>query len=155
MGGSCAKLNIWWQISWSDLGEDVARSVRETKISINVLELAAIVVNYLAVMFRFAMQKHGLKHQPRVHVGGDNTTADAWYKNFSTTNDSARQLTKMLAFMMTNCNVETDVKHVAGILFISAFFPKVTPAKTSLSKSQLYRDILRFIVWPTAAGTYC
>ena len=62
MGGYCSQLNIWWQLQWSDLGEEVATKVREKKISINVLELAAIVVNYLAVVFGFATQDHGLKH---------------------------------------------------------------------------------------------
>ena len=116
MGGYCSQLKIWWQLQWSDLGEEFATKVREKKISINVLELAAIVVNYLAVVFGFATQDHGLRHQPRVHVGGDNTTADAWYKKFSNTNDSARGLTKILAFLMKNCNVGMDVEHVAGIL---------------------------------------
>ena len=132
MEGYCAKLNIWWKFRWSDLGEDVTRSVREKKISINVLELAAIVVNYLAAVFGgFLTHDHSLQHKPRVHFGGNNTTSDAWYKKKFNNNGSGHRITKILAFMMKNCDVGMDVEHVAGILnFFADVISRGKPAET-------------------------
>ena len=49
----------------------------------------------------------------------------------SNTNDSACQLTKILAFMMKNCDVEMDVEHIAGILnFFANVISRCLPAKT-------------------------
>ena len=84
MGGYCAILGIWWQIPWSDLGVDVVRRIHTKIIGINVLELAAIIMNYLAVAFAFYTQVIGLNHNYRFHVGCNNTIADAWFKGSKT-----------------------------------------------------------------------
>ena len=81
MGGYCTKLGIWWQISWSKLGNDIVQGIKSEAIGINLLKIATIVVNYLAVVFTFLTQDQDLCRQLHVHIGNNNTT-DAWYKIF-------------------------------------------------------------------------
>ena len=57
-----------------------------------------------------------LLFQPKFLCGGNNTTADAWYYKFSKPCPEARQLTKILSFLMKHCDFGMDVKHVAGLL---------------------------------------
>ena len=44
-GGYCAKLKFWWQIPWSEFGEEIVNGIKDKTIHINVLELLAIVIN--------------------------------------------------------------------------------------------------------------
>ena len=56
MGGYCAKLGIWWQIRWSNLGGNIVHHINTKIIGIQVLELALIILNYLAIAFTFYTQ---------------------------------------------------------------------------------------------------
>lgn len=53
MGGYSADLGFWWQVKWSDLSEVIPQLIEDGKISINVLELAAVVVNFFATALHF------------------------------------------------------------------------------------------------------
>ena len=116
MGGYWTKVGIYWQIRWSKLGDKIVQDIKCEEIGINVLSLAAILVNYLAVIFAFLTQDHDMHHQLRIHIGDNNTTADAWYKKFSNPNEQACQLTKILNFLIKNSNVGMYIEHIAWIL---------------------------------------
>ena len=129
MGGYCASLRCWWQIKWTDLDPRVHQQIQQKRISINVLELTAIIVNYVAIAYGYTFVT--TQYQPRALFGGDNTTADAWYYKFANPNVSARTLTKLLAFFMKYSRVGLDVEHLAGILnFFADAISRGTPIET-------------------------
>ena len=76
MGGGSGTLTYWWQLSWMDLHPEVLGRIHLDKIDprklwINVLELAAIVVNLYAVLAAIADGHLKVDWQPMLHYGGD------------------------------------------------------------------------------------
>ena len=78
MGGYSGGLGYWWQASWTDLNPDIQKMIGNGDIHINALELAAIVVNYYAAAQAFIQGHMTVRWQPKVHCGGDNTSANNW-----------------------------------------------------------------------------
>ena len=146
VGGYCANLNFWWQVKWEEFEDKVKESFRTRAVSINVGKLAAIVINYAAMVVAFTLRTM-LPFQPKFLCGGDNTTADAWYYKFSNPCPEARRLTKILSFLMKHCDIRMDVEHVAGLLnyfadAISRGKPKYTLESKFKRKCPNNRDAL-------------
>ena len=120
-GGGSADLGYWWQIAWTDLDPEIVTRINNGKdgitpaLFINELELAAAVVNYFAAATVIANRKTSFPWQPKVACSGDNTSANSWYKRFSTTNPQARRLTKILARGQKLTGLDMDITHVAGV----------------------------------------
>ena len=116
MGGYSAQLDYWWQLNWAELNKALRTLFKNRKISINVGELAAIIINYAAAVVAINQKQIMPEHQPRVLCGGDNTTSGQWYYKFSNPNPSAQRLTKIIAHIMKNCKVGLDIEYVKGLL---------------------------------------
>ena len=83
MGGYSADLGFWWQIKWSDLSDEVSQLIIDGKISINVLELAAVVTNFFATALHFKQNPTKGGWHPKVYCQGDNSSSVGWYNKFS------------------------------------------------------------------------
>ena len=97
MGGYSGGLGYWWHANWTNLNLDIQKMIGNGDIHINALELAAIVVNYYAAAKVFIQGHTTVRWQPKVHWGGDNTSAYRWYSKFWNPNKQERRLTKLLA----------------------------------------------------------
>ena len=113
-GGYSADLGFWWQIKWSDLSELIQQLIEEEKLSINVLELAAIVVNFFATALHFKENPTKGGWHPKVYCQGDNVPAVSWYNRFSNPEPRARRLTKILAMGQKYTDLDLDVTWMAG-----------------------------------------
>ena len=65
-GGYCAALTYWWQMLWPEFGKAVEKRIKDKSIHINVLELVAIAINYIAAAAAFMEQN--TEWQPRAHA---------------------------------------------------------------------------------------
>ena len=115
MGGYSGGLGYWWQASRTNLDPDIQKMIGNGDIHINALELAAIVVNYYAAAQAFIQGHMTVRWQPKVHCGGDNTSANSWYSKFLNPNKQGRRLTKLLAMGQKSIGLDMDIGHVAGI----------------------------------------
>ena len=138
-GGGSADLGYWWQIAWTDLDPEIVTRINNGKdgitpaLFINELELAAAVVNYFAAATVIANRKSSFPWQPKVACSGDNTSANSWYKRFSTTNPQARRLTKILARGQKLTGLDMDITHVAGV--DNCFTASQTPSAAGIQKT--------------------
>jgi hypothetical protein len=136
-GGYCAELKFWWQIPWSEFGEEVVNGIKNKTIHINVLELLAIVINYFAAACAF--EERELAWQPRVHDGGDNTSANSWYMTFSNPNPRARRLTRLMAEGHKHTNLGMDCEHHPGKL--NFFADAISRGEPKESMHKLFKKI--------------
>ena len=90
-------LGFYWQYSWKDFIPDRIEEIKSKQLSINVLELVAIVVNFFATATYFNLHPTSGGWAPKVHCRGDNSLADSWYKQFTNANMIARTLAQLLA----------------------------------------------------------
>ena len=95
-GGFLVELQFWWQIKWSDLHPSLPDLIKRNKISINVLKLVGVVINYYASALAFFLKPTKGNWQPKVLCEGDNTTSTSWYEKFSNPQPQARRLTRLL-----------------------------------------------------------
>jgi hypothetical protein len=120
-GGFSSALSFWWQTAWEVFSPEVRRRIMilsrgdPDKISINVLELVAVVINFFGACVAYAMTDNKLDWQPKILLEGDNTSANSWFKKFTNLNPGARALTKLLSFAMKHTDVGPEVGHVPGI----------------------------------------
>ena len=112
--GGFSTLGFYWQYSWEELIPDKIADIRSKQLSINVLELVAIVVNFFATATYFNIHPTSGGWAPKVHCGGDNSSADSWYKRFTNANMIARTLTQLLARGQMETNLDMDVTWLAG-----------------------------------------
>ena len=88
--------------------------IKARKISINVLELAAIVIIFFttALHFKLNLTKGGC--HPKVYCQGDNSASVSWYNKFSNPEPHARRLTKILAMGQKYTDLDMDMTWLAG-----------------------------------------
>ena len=79
MGGYSAALHYWWQLDWAQISPKLPDKFKNKEISINVGELAAIVMNFVAAVVTILEKRIVTSHQPRVLCSEDNTTSSRWY----------------------------------------------------------------------------
>jgi hypothetical protein len=84
-GGYSSDLGFWWHIEWPpDIRERTLRHKRNNidnkLISINQLEYAVILINYVAASWRITTLATSNPH-PMVRIELDNTTSEAWTRN--------------------------------------------------------------------------
>jgi hypothetical protein len=121
-GGFSSALGFWWQTKWEVFSPEVRQRImilshgNPDKISINVLELVAVVINFFGACVAYAMPKNQLDWQPKILLEGDNTSANSWFKKFTNLNPAARALTKLLRFAIKHTDVGPEVGHIPGIL---------------------------------------
>ena len=84
-GGFSIEMKFWWYIEWDDrIKKRTLRYIKNNKndtlISINVLEYAALIINYIAATFFFHKNPSPSDPYPTTLLYADNTTAEAWGK---------------------------------------------------------------------------
>ena len=108
-GGFCTKLKFWWYIEWPE--EVKMRTLRHVKsrkdgklIDINVLEYAAILINFLAASFCLRLLNYfEYDPHPIMLLQGDNTASKAWLQKGSKHSPVGRALGQIqCAFMLDN-----------------------------------------------------
>ena len=120
MGGGSGELHYWWQVSWDDLDQEIHDRINNrqkndpSKLYINKLGLAALVVNFFAASAAYDNNHMEFAWQPVFECGGDNTSANCWYTKFSTANKFAGELTKLLAMGQKHLGIDLRIVHVRG-----------------------------------------
>ena len=117
-GGFSYEMGFWWYIRWpDDIQERTLKFVSSDKdgtlITINALEYASLIINYVAAT-------HVLVHEcpsadnphPMVLLYADNTAAESWMKKASSSSDGARALGYIQAALMMNNPVGIYVDRV-------------------------------------------
>ena len=83
-GGYSIDMGFWWHIEWpEEVRRRTLRYIRNDKdgnlISINVLEYATVIINYVASTFYFTkISPNPVDPYPVVLIKADNTTSESW-----------------------------------------------------------------------------
>lgn len=82
-GGFSIDMGFWWYIEWpEEVRALTLRFVKNNKdgtlISINALEYAALIINYVAACHHFLTNEDCLDPHPSVLLFADNTAAESW-----------------------------------------------------------------------------
>lgn len=107
VGRYCTIFQYWFQIHLLDFRNNVFAQVKSKIISINILELAVIIINYIAACNAFG--HHIRLFQPRIHIDSDNSSADGWCYKVLHWNMSIQCLTKILGTLSKSFDVGLDV----------------------------------------------
>jgi hypothetical protein len=117
-GGYSLCMGFWWYIEWPKaIHECTLKFVYNNKegklISINALEYASLIINYVAASYVLAKvcPSPGDPH-PVVLLYADNSTAESWLIKASKSSHAGRALGYIQAAFMINNPVGTNVGHV-------------------------------------------
>ena len=120
-GGYSFDLRFWWYIEWpSKVYKYTLKFVTTNKdgtlITINALEYASLIMNYVAVTYVFTRVQNTQRRDPHpvALLLADNRSAEAWLKRASTASEAGRALGYIQAALMINNPVGTNVGHVTS-----------------------------------------
>ena len=110
-------MKFWWYIEWpKDIRKYTLKYQRKNKdgklISINVLEYAAMIINYVACSYYFHIHPDPSDPFPLVRLFGDNSSAESWMTKTCTSSLAGRALGRILCALMIDNPVGNDVQHV-------------------------------------------
>jgi hypothetical protein len=116
-GGYSVDMKFWWYIQWpEEVRQRTLRFVKNnstnTLISINVLEYAALIINYVASTHYFLNHKDPEDPYPSVLLYADNTTAESWLRKSCKNSFVGRALGRLQCSLMINNPVGINVDHV-------------------------------------------
>ncbi len=118
-GGFSIEMGFWWYIEWpQNIQKRTLRFVKNNKhntlISINVLEYAALIINYIAATDYFQKYHDDPEDPyPTVLLYADNTTAEAWGKMKACKSSmTGRSLGRLQCALMINNRVGINIAHV-------------------------------------------
>ena len=117
-GGFSIEMGFYWYIEWPEsIQSCTLRYVKNNKdnklITINVLEYAALIINYMAATHYYSSNHNADDPYPTVQLYADNTTAEAWGKmKQCKTSMSGRALGRLQCSLMINNNVGITIAHV-------------------------------------------
>lgn len=118
-GGFSICMKFWWYIEWPDhIQKRTLCFVKNNKdnklVSINVLEYAALIINFIAAKYYFrTYHSDPSDPHPMVLLYADNFTAEAWAKlKQCKTSMIGRSLGRLQCALMMNNNVGLNVDHV-------------------------------------------
>lgn len=117
-GGFSIEMRFWWYIEWDErirarTLKYIKNNKNDTLISINVLEYAALIINYMAATHFFRTNPSKSDPYPTVLLYADNTTAEAWGKMKSCKSSmTGRTLGRLQCALMMNNNVGINIAHV-------------------------------------------
>ena len=82
-GGFSISMRFWWYIEWDErIQKRTLRYVKNAKlgtlITINALEYAALIINYVATLHFYRDSEDPTDPYPTVQLFADNTTAESW-----------------------------------------------------------------------------
>ena len=112
-------MQFWWYIEWPEnIQKRTLRFIKNDKnntlISINVLEYAALILNFIAATYYFrTYHKDKSDPYPTTLLYADNSTAEAWEKlKQCKTSMIGRNLGRLQCALMINNHVGINVDHV-------------------------------------------
>ena len=116
-GGFSINMGFWWYIEWDDsVKKQTLRFIKNNKnnnlISINVLEYAALIINYVASTHYHLHNKDDSGPFPTVLLYADNTTAEAWAIKACKHSLIGRALGRIQCALMINNPVGISVAYV-------------------------------------------
>ena len=116
-GGFSTDLGFWWYIEWPEkVRKATLRFIKNNKngdlISINVLEYAALIINYVAATHSFQQKLDKSDLHPSVLLYADNTTAESWAIKACKHSLIGRALGRIQCALMINNPVGISVAHV-------------------------------------------
>ena len=117
-GGFSIDMRFWWYIEWpEEVRKRTLRYVKNNKdnklASINVLEYAALIINYVAATHFCLIDKDPSDPYPVVQLFADNTTAEAWAIKACKKSPIGRSLGRIQCALMINNPVGISVGHVS------------------------------------------
>ena len=117
-GGYSVKMQFWWYIEWPDKIKNhtlkfVKNNKDNTLISINVLEYAAGIINYIAAMHYYANFPDSSDPTPTVTIYDDNRASESWLLKGSKSSMIGRGLGRLQCALMINSTVALKVARVS------------------------------------------
>ena len=110
-------MQFWWYLEWpAEVRKYTLKYVRNNSegklISINVLEYAAIIINYAATTLYFQSHHDASDPYPLVLFNADNRAAESWTTKSCTSSMIGRALGRVQCAMMLNNPVGLYTGHV-------------------------------------------
>jgi len=118
-GGFSYDMGFWWYIEWpQDIAQRTLRFVSSNKdgtlVTINALEYASLIVNYVAATYVLMhLDPSKTDPHPMVLFYVDNTAAESWMRKASSSSEGARALGYIQAALMINNPVGICVDRVS------------------------------------------
>lgn len=119
-GGFSFDMKFWWYYEWpQEVQKHTLRFVKNNECngltSINVLEYAALIINYVAAFHFFAHREPRRDDpSPVVLLYADNTTAEAWIEKACKRSFLGRALGLLQGALMINNPVGINVAHITS-----------------------------------------
>ena len=116
-GGYSLDMRFYWYIHWPEqIQRQTLRYIKNndnnTLISINVLEYAALIINYVAATHYYQTNPDPSDPYPSVLLYADNTTAESWVIKACKKSFIGRALGRLQCALMINNNVGINVAHI-------------------------------------------
>jgi hypothetical protein len=116
-GGYSINMKFWWYIEWpQEIKQFTLRFVKNnadnTLISINVLEYAGLIINYVAATYFYHLDPNPTDPYPSVLLYADNTTAESWAIKACKRSFLGRALGRLQCALMINNPVGISVAHI-------------------------------------------
>ena len=116
-GGFSVDMGFWWYIEWPpEVHKHTLIYRRNNKdgklVSINVLEYAALLINYAATTLYYLSHPDPSDPSPLVLFNADNTAAESWMEKSCTSSLIGRALGRLQCAMMLNNPVFPYTGHV-------------------------------------------
>ena len=118
-GGYSINMRFWWYIEWpEEVTKHTLIYIRDNQtndlVSINVLEYAGIIINYVASTHYFLLNPREDDPHPITLLIADNTTAESWIIKACMNSDIGRALGRLQCALMINNPVGIDCAHVCS-----------------------------------------
>jgi hypothetical protein len=118
VGGYSTNMCYWWYYKWPEkFRKHTLTFVHSNEhgkfVSINVLEYAALIINYVAATHFCLIDKDPSDPYPVVQLFADNTTAEAWAIKACKKSPIGRSLGRIQCALMINNPVGISVGHVS------------------------------------------
>ena len=137
-GGYSIDMGFWWHIEWlEEIRRITLRYIRNNKdgnlISINVLEYATVIINYVASTFYFTkISPNPTDPYPAVLIEADNTTSESWVIKACKVSLIGRALGRLQCALMITNPVGINAGHVStNDNFIADGISRITTASNA------------------------
>ena len=119
-GGYSFDMFFWWYLEWpQEIRQFTLKYIKNNKngdlISINALEYAALIINFVAATHYFTKIAHSTKNpHPTTLLYADNTTAESWVIKGCKSSLEGRALGRLQCALHINNPVGINVTHVSS-----------------------------------------
>ena len=116
-GGYSTTMKFWWYFEWPDnVRKQTLTYIRSNAngqlVSINVLEYAAIIINYAAAYHYYSTNPDPSDPYPSVLLYADNSACESWMEKACNSSLIGRALSRLQCAMMINNPVGVHTAHI-------------------------------------------